>query len=156
MVGNDATVLLIKLHVSAVQLINSQMQATKVSGTKLEILCVYETKFRIAYNTNCMTFTHLFAICLLYICRSAILGMKSLGNVSKDYCNHQSAHYCNNYRGISLLLTSCKILPNILLTRLTLYADKICGDHQCGFQHNKSTNEKMFYIWQILGGEKRV
>jgi len=40
---------------------------------------------------------------------------------------------CNNYRGMSLLPTMYKILSNILLSRLTLYAKEIIGDHQCGF-----------------------
>jgi hypothetical protein len=40
---------------------------------------------------------------------------------------------CSNYRGISLLATSYKILSNILLSRLIPYADEIIGDHQCGF-----------------------
>jgi hypothetical protein len=39
---------------------------------------------------------------------------------------------CSNYRGISLLSTSCKILSNILLSRLIPYADEIIGDYQCG------------------------
>jgi hypothetical protein len=43
---------------------------------------------------------------------------------------------CSNYRGISLLLTSYKFLSNILLGRLTPYADEIIGDHQCGFRRN--------------------
>jgi hypothetical protein len=38
---------------------------------------------------------------------------------------------CNNYRGISLLLTSYKILSNILLSRLSPYVDEIIGDHKC-------------------------
>jgi hypothetical protein len=37
------------------------------------------------------------------------------------------------YRGISLLSTAYKILSNILLSRLTPYAEEIIGDHQCGF-----------------------
>jgi hypothetical protein len=41
---------------------------------------------------------------------------------------------CSNYRGISLLLTIYKILSNILLSRLTPYAEEIIGDHQCGFR----------------------
>jgi hypothetical protein len=40
---------------------------------------------------------------------------------------------CSNYRGISMLLTSYKILSNMLLSRLITYADEIIGDHQCGF-----------------------
>jgi hypothetical protein len=43
---------------------------------------------------------------------------------------------CSNYRGISLLSTSYKILSNILLSRLSPYIDKIIGDHQCGFRCN--------------------
>jgi hypothetical protein len=40
---------------------------------------------------------------------------------------------CSNYRGISLLSASYKILSNILLSRLTPYVDGIIGDHQYGF-----------------------
>jgi hypothetical protein len=36
---------------------------------------------------------------------------------------------CSNYRGISLLPTSYKILSNILLYRLTPYVDEIIEDH---------------------------
>jgi hypothetical protein len=56
----------------------------------------------------------------------------------------------SNYRGISLLPTSYKILSNILLTRLTPYAEEIIEDHQCGFQCNRSTTDQIFYIWQTL------
>jgi hypothetical protein len=57
---------------------------------------------------------------------------------------------CSNYRGISLLSTSYKILSNILLARLTPYADEIIGDYQCGFRRNRSTTDQIFYIRQIL------
>jgi hypothetical protein len=57
---------------------------------------------------------------------------------------------CSNYRGISLLLTTYKILSNILLSRLTPYAEEIIGDHQCGFRRNKSTADRMLCICQIL------
>jgi hypothetical protein len=40
---------------------------------------------------------------------------------------------CSNYRGTSLLSTTYKILPNILLSRLTPYAEETIGDHHCGF-----------------------
>jgi len=36
---------------------------------------------------------------------------------------------CSNYRGISLLPTTYKILPNILLSRLIPYAKEIIRDH---------------------------
>jgi hypothetical protein len=48
---------------------------------------------------------------------------------------------CSNYRGISLLSTSYKILSNILLCRLTPYADEIIGDNLCGFQRNRSKTD---------------
>ena len=35
--------------------------------------------------------------------------------------------YCNNYRGISLLPTTYKILSNILFSRLIPYAKEIIG-----------------------------
>jgi hypothetical protein len=41
---------------------------------------------------------------------------------------------CSNYRGISLLSNTYKILSNILLSRLTPYAEEILGNHQCGFR----------------------
>jgi len=57
---------------------------------------------------------------------------------------------CSNYRGISLLPTTYKILSNILLSRLIPYAKEIIWDHQCGFRHNRSTVDHIFYIRQIL------
>jgi hypothetical protein len=56
---------------------------------------------------------------------------------------------CSNYRGISLLSTSYKILSIILLSRLIPYADEIIGDHQCGFRCNRSKTDQIFYICQI-------
>jgi hypothetical protein len=56
---------------------------------------------------------------------------------------------CNNYRGISLL-SSYKILSNILHSRLSPYVDEIIGNHQCTFRHNRSTTDQIFFILQIL------
>ena len=56
---------------------------------------------------------------------------------------------CTNYRGISLLPTTCKILSNILLSRLTPYAVEIIGIHQFGFWRNRSTTDHIFCIHQI-------
>ena len=56
---------------------------------------------------------------------------------------------CNNYRGISLLPTTYKILSNILLSRLSPYTEEIIGDHQCGFRRNRPTNDHMFCIRKI-------
>ena len=43
-----------------------------------------------------------------------------------------------------------KVLSNILLSRLTPYAEEIIGDHQCGFQRNTSTTDHLFCIRQIF------
>ena len=56
---------------------------------------------------------------------------------------------CNNYRCISLLPTTYKILSNILLSKFSPYTDEIIGDHQCGFRRNRSTTDLMFCIRQI-------
>jgi hypothetical protein len=47
----------------------------------------------------------------------------------------------SNYQGISLLSTSYKILPNIHLSRLSPYADKIIGDHLGGFRYSRLTTQ---------------
>jgi hypothetical protein len=57
---------------------------------------------------------------------------------------------CNNYRGISLLSTSYKIFPNVLLSRLVPYIDKIIGGHQCGFRRNSTTTDQIFCICQKI------
>ena len=57
---------------------------------------------------------------------------------------------CNNYRAILLLPTTYKILSNILLSRLTPYAEEVTGDHQCGFQRNRSATDHVFCIHQML------
>jgi len=58
--------------------------------------------------------------------------------------------HCSNYRCISLLSATYKILSNILLSNLTPYAEEIIGDHLCRFQHNRSTTDLIFCICQIF------
>jgi hypothetical protein len=59
----------------------------------------------------------------------------------------------SNYNGTSLLSLTFKMLSNILLSRLTPYADEIIRDHQCGLRHNSITDH-IFCTCQIL--DKRV
>jgi len=40
---------------------------------------------------------------------------------------------CSHYTGMSLVLTTYKILSNILLSKLIPRAEEIITDHQCGF-----------------------
>ena len=58
--------------------------------------------------------------------------------------------YSSNYRGISFLTTTYKILSNILFSMLTPYAEETIGDHQCGFRHNRPATDHTFCIRQIL------
>jgi hypothetical protein len=57
---------------------------------------------------------------------------------------------CSNYRGISLLSATYETLSNILLSRLTPYAEEIIGVHQCGFRRNRSATDHIFSIHQII------
>ena len=50
------------------------------------------------------------------------------------------------YKGVSFLYTTYPILTNILLSRLTPYAEKIIGDHQCEFRRHRSTIDHIFCI----------
>jgi hypothetical protein len=61
-------------------------------------------------------------------------------------CKKGVTNDCNNYRGISLLSTAYKILPKILLARLTPYVNEVIGDHQCGFRRNRSTNDQILCL----------
>ena len=56
----------------------------------------------------------------------------------------------SNYRGISPLSATYKILSNILLSRLTPYAEGITGGHPFGSRRNRSTSDHKFCIRQIL------
>ena len=57
---------------------------------------------------------------------------------------------CSNYRGISLLTATYKILYNSLLSRLTPYAAEVIEDYQCGFRRNRSTTDHKLCICRLL------
>jgi len=54
--------------------------------------------------------------------------------------------HCSNCTGISLLSTTYKIFSKFLLSKLTPYAEEIIGDHQCGFQCNRSTADRISFM----------
>jgi hypothetical protein len=62
----------------------------------------------------------------------------------------------SNYCGISLLSTSYRILSNILLSSLSLYADEVIGDHQCRFRRNRSATDHIFCICQAVKGNGSI
>jgi hypothetical protein len=57
---------------------------------------------------------------------------------------------CSNYRGISLLPATNKILSNIFVSQLTPYVNEIIGDDQCGFRRHISTTDLIFCFRQLL------
>jgi hypothetical protein len=56
----------------------------------------------------------------------------------------------NNYRGISLLSASFKILSNIILSRLSPYVGEIIGYRQRMFRRSRSVTDQIFCISQTL------
>jgi hypothetical protein len=68
------------------------------------------------------------------------------GTVHKKYDKTD----CSNYRGMSLLLASHKILSNILLSRLNSYIGEIIVDRECGFRCSRSTTDHFFSVHQLL------
>jgi len=55
----------------------------------------------------------------------------------------------NNYRGVSFLSSTYKILSKILLSRLTPYTEGIIRDNQCGFRRSRSTTDHIICVRQI-------
>ena len=50
-------------------------------------------------------------------------------SITVPICKKGDKTDCSNYRGTSLVSTAYRILSNILLPRLTPYAEEIIGDH---------------------------
>jgi sorting nexin-29 len=56
---------------------------------------------------------------------------------------------CQNYRAVTLLNTTYKILTCIIYNKLTEYAEKLIGDYQKGFRKNSSTTDNIYMLKQI-------
>jgi len=55
----------------------------------------------------------------------------------------------SNYRAITLLNVTYKVLSGILYNRLAEYAKEILGDYQYGFRTNRSTIDHIFTIRKV-------
>lgn len=53
---------------------------------------------------------------------------------------------CTNYRPITLLNVTYKILSKLINTKLKEYAEQNLSDYQCGFRPNRSTTDHIFTI----------
>lgn len=56
----------------------------------------------------------------------------------------------NNYRGISLLSTSYKVLSKVLQKRLEKYTEEIIEEHQAGFQRGRSTIDQIYILKEAI------
>ena len=55
---------------------------------------------------------------------------------------------CSNYRAITFLIVTYKVLSGILRNRLAEYEEEILGEYHCGFSENHSTIDHIFAIRQ--------
>ena len=65
---------------------------------------------------------------------------------------------CGNYRAVTLLYTTYKILANILYVKVVPYADEIIGEHLGVFRWVRWTVDQIFTetnIGKMLGTEYR-
>ena len=57
-----------------------------------------------------------------------------------------SKHKCENYRTISLISHSSKIMLKIILNRLKHYTEEFISEEQAGFRTGRSTSEQIFNL----------
>jgi len=69
---------------------------------------------------------------------------------------NKSRSYPENYRPISLLCNLGKVLESIISRRVYDWADSagILNDEQSGFRRNRSTNDKLYQLTQIIAQAK--
>ena len=63
-----------------------------------------------------------------------------------DHHTSQDPQMCQNYRTISLISHSSKVMLKILLNRLKPQAEEIIAEEQAGFRAGRSTSEQIFNL----------
>ncbi len=56
---------------------------------------------------------------------------------------------CGNHRGISLLLTTGKVLAHVLTNRLLPLSEEVLPESQCGFRPSRGTADMIFTARQL-------
>jgi hypothetical protein len=79
--------------------------------------------------------------------------MQSLHIQSEISCPNLTGLYYSKVRGISHLSTTYKFYRNILLSRLTPYAEEITEDDQCRFRRSMLPADHILCIRQIIEKE---
>ena len=57
-----------------------------------------------------------------------------------------NSQLCQNYRTISLISHSSKVMLKVILNRLKLQAEEIIAEEQAGFRAGRSTTEQIFNL----------
>ena len=90
---------------------------------------------------------------LTTICKKSLADWR-MANTVDPVLNHYTSkkgnqQQCQNYRTISLLSRSSKVMLKIILNRLKPQAEKIIAEEQAGFRAGKCTTGQIFNL-QIL------
>ena len=60
--------------------------------------------------------------------------------------------YCNNTRGIAVLLIPSKVFQIVILQRLDKCTEKLLRDNQCGFHKSRLCADQLFALRKIIEG----
>ena len=122
------------------------------SGKAIGLDCLPNEVFKNNLSVNVLC--SLFNKCLSCHCVPSIWSKSIIKPIPKNAQNDPRVP--SNYRGISLIPTSCKLYTNILNKRLVKYMEynEILVDEQNGFRKNRSCEDHIFSLTSILRNRK--